>query len=110
MEWEKGQKSLHEFEQMLKAVFQSAHKYIRLKVVKEGSLKLICECPEWIQGALICQIREKEPLLREYGVMEITVGEIIVVKKNTVVSYIICCICYVMQFIISILSYCYSSH
>ena len=83
-----GEKAKNILMQMLKAVFQSAHKYIRLKV-KKGSNNS-CECPEWIQGALICQIREKEPLLEENGVMEITVGEIIVVKKNTVVSLYKC--------------------
>ena len=51
---------------MLKAVFQSAHKYIQLKVVKKGSNNS-CECPEWIQGALICQIRERTPTRREFS-------------------------------------------
>ena len=106
MEWEKGRKSLHEFEQMLKAVFQSAHKYIRLKVVKEGSLKFICECPEWIQGALICQIREQEALLRECGVIEITIGEFTVVKKIPVVRLLLMCICYGISFNALMSSHC----
>ena len=80
LDWKKEEKSLAEFEQMLRAVFQGAAKYIRLKQVNIGSLLMVCECSEFVVGSLTIIIQERERLLSSYGVMKITIDGVVVMK------------------------------
>ncbi len=89
LDLKKYKTSLAEFEQMLRAVFQGAAKYITLKQINDGSIIAICECPDFIVGCLKIIINEKEKLLFSYKVTEITIDGVVVMKNEpNGVSYI----------------------
>ena len=82
MDWNKGEKSLAEFEQMLQDVFEGAAKFIRLKQVEDGSVIMICECPEFVVGSLKILIKEREDVLLTYNVLLVTIGDNVVMKRK----------------------------
>ncbi len=82
MDWNKGEKSLAEFEQMLQDVFEGAAKFIRLKQVEDGSVIMICECPEFVVGSLKILIKEREDVLLTYNVLSVTIGDNVVMKRK----------------------------
>ena len=69
---------------MLRAVFQSAAKYIRLKLVKDGSVIAVCECPEFIERCLARLAKDQLELLRSFGVIDVTFEDITVVTVTEV--------------------------
>ena len=71
-----------EFEQMLRAVFQGAAKYIRLKLINDGSVIAVCECPAFIVGSLTVLVRERQELLCSYGVLKVTIENTVIMKKK----------------------------
>lgn len=82
LDWKKSEQSLSEFEQMLRAVFQGAAKYIKLKLVKDGSVIMVCECPEFMEGCLARLVKEQTDLLCSFGVMGITIGDTVVMVQE----------------------------
>ena len=84
VEWAKNDATLHQFEQMLKQAFENAGKFIHLKAVHSSLLLFICATPTWAAGSLTQVAKDSISILRELGVVKLTIGQEIVLHDKEV--------------------------
>ena len=82
--WAKNDATLHQFEQMITQAFENARKFIRLIAVHSSLLSFICAAPTWAVGSLIQVTKDSINILRELGVVKLTIGQEIVFHDKEV--------------------------
>ena len=82
--WAKNDATLRQFEEMINQVFENAGKFIRLTAVHFSSLSFICAAPNWAVGSLIQVAKDSIDILRELGVVKLTIGQEIVLHDKEV--------------------------
>ena len=84
VEWVKNDATLHQFEQMIKQAFENAGKFIHLKAVRSSLLTFICAAPTWAAGSLIQVAKDGISILKELGVVKLTIGREVVLYDEEV--------------------------
>lgn len=84
VQWAKKDATLHQFEVMIIQAFENAGKFIRLKAVHSSLLSFICAAPTWAVGSLIQVAKDRINILRELGVVKLTIGQEIVFHDKEV--------------------------
>ena len=74
VEWAEEQGTLLEFQKMLRQAFQNADRFINLVAVHHSIFMFICAAPTWAVGSLILVARDSINILRELGVVKLTIG------------------------------------
>ena len=84
--WAKKEAILLQFEEMLTQVFESAGQFIHLKAVHASLLTFICAARNWSVGSLIQVARESVSVLRELGVVKLTIGQEVILHDKEVLE------------------------
>ena len=82
--WARTDATLHQFEEMITQAFENAGKFISLKAVHFSLLSFICAAPTWAAGSLIQVAKDSIDILRELGVVKLTIGQEIVLHDKEV--------------------------
>ena len=82
--WAKNDATLRQFEQMIRQAFENVGKLIFLKAVRSSLLLFICATPTWAVGSLIQVAKDSIDILRELGVVKLTIGQEIVLHDKEV--------------------------
>ena len=75
VKWAKNEATLLQFEEMLTQAFENAGQFIHLKAVHSSFLTLICAARNWAVDSLIQVARESISVLRDLGVVKLTIGQ-----------------------------------
>ena len=84
MRWARTDATLHQFEEMITQVFENAGKFISLKAVHSSLLSFICAAPTWAVGSLIQVAKDSINILKELGVVKLTIGQEIILHDKEV--------------------------
>ena len=84
--WTKSEATLHRFEQMVSQAFENAGIFIHLKAVHASLLTFICAARNWTVGSLIQVARERVSVLRELGVVTLTIGQEVILNDKEVLE------------------------
>ena len=84
--WAKSEATLHRFEQMVSQAFENADIFIHLKAVHASLLTFICAARNWAVGSLIQVARESVSVLRELGVLKLTIGQEVILHDKEVLE------------------------
>ena len=84
--WAKNEATLLQFEQMLTQSFENADIFIHLKAVHASLLTFICAARNWAVGSLIQVARESVSVLRELGVVKLTIGQEVILHDKEVLE------------------------
>ena len=82
--WAKNRATLLQFEEMVTQAFENAGKFIHLKAVHCSLLTFICAAWDWAVGSLILVARERVSVLRELGVVKLTIGQEVILYDQEV--------------------------
>ena len=80
VEWVEEQPTLLEFRKMLRQAIQNADRFINLVDVHYSLLTFICAAPTWAVGSLILVARDSVSILRELGVVKLTIGQEVILN------------------------------
>ena len=84
--WAKTKTTLLQFEEMLIQAFDNAEKFIHLKAVHASLLTFICAARNWAVGSLIRVARDSITVLRELGVVKLTIGQEVILHDQEVLD------------------------
>ena len=84
MEWADEDGTLLEFQKMLRQAFQNADRFIKLVAVHHSLVTFICAAPTWTVGSLILLARDSISILRELGVVILTIGQEVILDDQVV--------------------------
>ena len=84
--WAKNDATLHQFEEMITQAFENAGIFIHLKAVHFSLLSFICAAPTWAVGSLIRVAKDSISVLRELGVVKLTIGQEIIFHDQQVLE------------------------
>ena len=84
--WAKNDATLHQFEEMITQAFENAGKFIHLKAVHSSLLSFICAAPTWAVGSLIRVAKDSISVLRELGVVKLTIGQEVIFHEQQVLE------------------------
>ena len=84
VEWAEEQVTLLEFRKMMRQAFQNANRFINLVAVHHSLLTFICAAPTWTVGSLILVERDSISILRELGVVKLTIGVEVILDDKMV--------------------------
>ena len=82
--WAKNKATLLQFEEMVTQAFENAGKFIHLKAVHASLLTFICAAQNWAVGSLIQVARECVSVLRERGVLKLTIRQEVILHDKEV--------------------------
>ena len=82
--WAKNDATLRQFEEMITQAFENAEKFIQLKAVHFSLLSFICVAPTWAVGSLIRVAKDSISVLRELGVVKLTIGQEVIFHEQEV--------------------------
>ena len=82
--WAKNKATLLQFEEMLTQAFENAGKFIHLKAVHSSLLTFICAAQNWVVGSLIQVAKDSISILRELGVVKLTIGQKVILHDQEV--------------------------
>ena len=85
--WAKNDATLRQFEEMITQAFENAGRFIQLTAVHFSLLTFICAAPTWAAGSLIQVAKDSISILRELGVVKLTIGQEIVLHDKEVSKY-----------------------
>ena len=84
VEWTEEQGTLLEFQKMLRQAFQNANRFIKLVAVHHSLFTFICAAPTWTVGSLIIVARDNISVLRELGVVKLTIEQEVILDDQMV--------------------------
>ena len=84
--WAKTDTTLHQFEEMITQAFENSGRFIQLKAVHSSLLTFICAAPTWAVGSLIRVARDGIAVLRELGVVKLTIGQDVILHDQEVLE------------------------
>ena len=84
MEWAEEKGTLLEFQKMLRQAFQNAHRFINLVAVHHSLFTFICAAPTWTVGSLVLVAQDSITVLRELGVVKLTIGQEVILYDQMV--------------------------
>ena len=84
--WAKNKATLVQFEEMVTQAFENAGKFIHLKAVHSSLLTFICASRNWAVGSLIQVAKESISILRELGVVKLTIGHEVILHDLEVLE------------------------
>ena len=84
MEWAEERGTLLEFQKMLRQAFQNADRFINLVAVHHSLFTFICAAPTWTVSSLILVARDSISILRELGVVKLTIGREVILDDYAV--------------------------
>ena len=95
VEWDDEKITLLEFQKILWQAFQNADRFITLIAVHHSLLTFICVAPTWTVSSLILVARDSISILRELGVVKLTIGREVILDDQLVRQYenVIHCVC-----------------
>ena len=82
--WAKNDATLHQFEEMMTQAFENAGKFFQLKTVHFSLLSFVCAAPTWAVGSLIQVAKDSIGVLRELGVVKLTIGQEVIFHDQEV--------------------------
>ena len=82
--WAKDDTTLGQFEEMITRAFENAGRFIQLKAVHFSLLSFICAALTWAVGSLIQVAKESISILRELGVVKLTIGQKVIFHDQEV--------------------------
>ena len=82
--WAKNKATLLQFEEMLTQAFENAGKFIHLKAVHSSLLTFICAARNWVVGSLIQVAKDSISILKELGVVKLTIGQKVILHGQEV--------------------------
>ena len=82
--WAKSDATLHQFEEMITQAFETAERFFQLKAVHSSLLSFICAAPTWAVGSLIQVAKDSIGVLRELGVVKLTIGQEVILHDKEV--------------------------
>ena len=84
--WAKNKATLLQFEEMVTQAFENAGKFIHLKAVHASLLTFICAARNLAVTSLIRVARDNISILRELGVVKLTIGEEVILHDQEVLE------------------------
>ena len=84
--WAKDDATLRQFEEMMTQAFENAEKFIQLKAVHFSLLSFICAAPTWAVGSLIRLAKDSVSVLKELGVVKLTIGQEVIFHDQEVLE------------------------
>ena len=88
LEWNAKEKSLKDVRDVLRKVFRDLTDRVQIVVIKDGSVVVVCWAPQYLMTELVEPAKGKLDLLKEVGVVELTVGHIEFVLITKKVKYL----------------------
>ena len=87
VEWAEEQGTLLEFQKMLRQAFQNVDRFINLVAVHHSLFTFICAAPTWAIISLTLVARDSISILREVGVVKLTIGQEVILDDQMVRQY-----------------------
>ena len=87
VEWNAQKKSLRDIRDILRMAFGDLTDRVQIVVIKGGSVVVVCWAPQYLMIELVELAKGKLDLLKEVGVVELTVGHIEVITEK--VKYLV---------------------
>ena len=84
VEWADEEVTLLEFQKMLRQAFQNANRFIKLVAVHHSLFTFICAARTWTVGSLIKVARDSISILKELGVVRLTIGQEVILDNQVV--------------------------
>ena len=84
VEWAEEEVTLLEFQKMLRQAFQNADRFINLVAVHHSHFTFICVALTWTAHSLILVAKERISILREQGVIKLTIGAEVILNDQLV--------------------------
>ena len=84
LDWNANEKYLEDLTGLFKKVFKKYSSDLKIQVIREGN-SIIVECytPSYLQGVFTRLVQEAEKALSEKEVKSVTIGGLVVFKRNT---------------------------
>ena len=82
--WTEEKVTLLEFEKMMQQALQNANRFIKLVAVHHSLFTFICAAPTWTVNSLILVARDRINILRELGVVKLTIGQEVILDDQMV--------------------------
>ena len=98
VEWDDEKITLLEFQKMLRQAFQNADRFITLVAVHHSLLTFICAAPTWTVSSLILVARDSISILRELGVVKLTIGQEVILDDLIVRQYKAVLLCVLLRY------------
>ena len=84
LEWEGDKTTLSDIQSLLRKAFHENARHVMVKVVNEGnSIIVICYAPLHLHEELIRLVKDNEEDLRKEGVLSVTIGGFVIIKRET---------------------------
>ena len=84
LEWEGDKTTLSDIQSLLRKAFHDNARHVMVKVVNEGnSIIVICYAPTHLHEELIRLVKDSEEDLRNKKVLSVTIGELVIIKRET---------------------------
>ena len=84
LEWEGDKTTLSDIQSLLRKAFHDNARHVMVKVVNEGnSIIVICYAPLHLHEELIKLVKSNEEDLRKEGVLSVTIGGYVIIKRKT---------------------------
>ena len=84
LEWEGDKTTLSDIQSLLRKAFHDNARHVMVKVVNEGnSIILICYAPLHLHEELIRLLKDNEEDLRKEGVLSVSIGGYVIIKRKT---------------------------
>ena len=84
LEWEGDKTTLSDIQSLLRKAFHDNARHVMVKVVNEGnSIILICYAPLHLHEELIRLLKDNEEDLRKEGVLSVSIGRYVIIKRKT---------------------------
>ena len=93
MTWVSEETTVKRVEEMLREAFHNAGRNIKLVAIWQSLLEMVCTAPTQTIGCLVLVARTSISILRELGVVKLTIGDEVIlddlaVRKNSMLNLI----------------------